>query len=231
MENKEISSLAVIESSVSEINEKVAVVNIKNDLDYKDSAEFLFEIKKRKSMIDEFFNDDIKKANELHKSLTSKKKSLLDPLKMAENFVKQARIAYEDQRNVMKAKEQEKVNEESKQKEEKLLQEFEDKAKEAEEKGDIEKAKEYRLMKQQVFVPTATVDLPLQNGNGISKRKSWRAEVTNFMDLVKAVANGEASPLFLQADQQALNAFARTTQGTHSVNGVRFYENVTEVVK
>lgn len=59
---------------------------------------------------------------------------------------------------------------------------------------------------------------------GVSQRSTWKAEVYDFCKLLAAVALGELPEEFVQVNQTALNAYARTNQGTVSIPGVRMYE-------
>lgn len=63
---------------------------------------------------------------------------------------------------------------------------------------------------------------------GSQIRKTWKAEVTDFDALVKAVAENAMLPSnLLQVNQSALNALARAVDGKVSVPGVRFYQDTT----
>jgi len=56
---------------------------------------------------------------------------------------------------------------------------------------------------------------------GVSYRDTYSAEVIDLMALVKAVAAGTAPIYFLQADQTALNGWARSSKGTLPLPGVK----------
>ncbi len=63
---------------------------------------------------------------------------------------------------------------------------------------------------------------------GISTRKTWRAEVVDIEQLIKAVAAGQIPSRVLKPDQAELNKLARALQNNLSVPGVRVV--VDEVV-
>lgn len=58
---------------------------------------------------------------------------------------------------------------------------------------------------------------------GVSSRENWKAEVVDFMALVKAVAAGEASPELLQANTTEINKRAKALKQEFKVPGIRAY--------
>lgn len=58
---------------------------------------------------------------------------------------------------------------------------------------------------------------------GVSTRQEWKAEVTDLMALVKAVAEGNASIELLQANQVEINKRAKALKKEFNVPGVRVY--------
>lgn len=63
--------------------------------DYQATAGHLKDIKRSQKLADEFFDEDIKRAHELHKSLCGKKTVLTAPLKQAEQIDKSKMLAFE----------------------------------------------------------------------------------------------------------------------------------------
>jgi flagellar biosynthesis GTPase FlhF len=59
---------------------------------------------------------------------------------------------------------------------------------------------------------------------GISFRGTWKAEVTDIVQLVTAVASRPELTAIVQVDHAALNQLARATKGSMTIPGVRFYE-------
>ena len=66
---------------------------------------------------------------------------------------------------------------------------------------------------------------------GIGTVQTWKAEVTDLLALVSAVAAGKAPLYFLQANESALGSTAKTTKGSFSLPGVRFYAETTTRVR
>jgi hypothetical protein len=71
-----------------------------------------------------------------------------------------------------------------------------------------------------VFTPPVRVAAP-PRVDGVSFRDTYRAEVTDLMALVQAVAKGQAPLTLLKADETALNGMARSLKTAMKVPGVR----------
>lgn len=67
--------------------------------------------------------------------------------------------------------------------------------------------------------------------DGISSRSTWKAEVTDKMALVKAVAAGDAPLDALLVNQSHLDAMARSLREAMKVPGVKPYEEKTLAVR
>jgi hypothetical protein len=85
------------------------------------------------------------------------------------------------------------------------------------EKGKEEQAEAVR--ESVPAVPVVIMDTP--KVSGVSTRPVYTAEVVDFMELVKAVANGTASPAYLTANMTVLNNMARAMKESGSIPGVR----------
>lgn len=85
-------------------------------------------------------------------------------------------------------------------------------------KGLLDEAEDLLTTLVPSFVVVPTVARP----KGISKRMTWKAEVTDRKALM---ASGRVE--FLEVNEKALNQFARATSGLVEVPGVRFYEEET----
>lgn len=56
---------------------------------------------------------------------------------------------------------------------------------------------------------------------GVALRETWRAEVTDFMAMVKAVASGKVPPSYLLPNEQLLNQQARSLKAELRIPGVK----------
>ena len=61
--------------------------------------------------------------------------------------------------------------------------------------------------------------------------KTWRAEVVDLLELVKAVADGKLPTIILEPNMTALNDMARDLKDEGTVNGVRIYQDVSTSVR
>ena len=61
--------------------------------------------------------------------------------------------------------------------------------------------------------------------------KTWRAEVVDILDLVKAVADGKLPTHVLEPNMTALNDMARELKDEGTVNGVRIFQDVSTSVR
>jgi hypothetical protein len=80
-------SLAEIEKRVPRVVQQAQQIAVNDADDYEFACAFLRKIDADDKVIDDFFDSDIAKAYQLHRSLTGKKKMFKDPLKAAKDDV------------------------------------------------------------------------------------------------------------------------------------------------
>lgn len=108
---------------------------------------------------------------------------------------------------------------------------------EAEASGDTEKAEELEQQAMEAnhaadsITYYAPVAAPTKTVKGASIRKNWKAEVTDLMALVKAVAEGKASIELLSADMKAINKRAKALEAEFKVPGIRVYNESVVAAK
>jgi predicted phage gp36 major capsid-like protein len=61
--------------------------------------------------------------------------------------------------------------------------------------------------------------------------KTWKAEVVDLLELVKAVADGKLPTRVLDPNMTALNDIAREKRDPGTINGIRFFEDVSTSVR
>ncbi len=61
--------------------------------------------------------------------------------------------------------------------------------------------------------------------------KTWKAEVVDILELVKAVADGKLPTHVLDPNMRALTDIARELKDEGTVNGVRFFQDVSTSVR
>ncbi len=75
-----------------------------------------------------------------------------------------------------------------------------------------------------IEAPVVTVQSAAAEITGASGRKTWKAEVTDMAVLIASATPGSVAASFLEVNQKAADAFARSTKGTVAVAGVKFME-------
>ena len=230
MEDPHERSLTIIESTVKWFKGWALTVKVKNNDEYAQVGEELKSIKRAQESVKAFFDPDIAKAHELHKSLTAKRKAFLDPLNEAEAAGKSARITWDNEQERLRKAEQDRLDAEARAKEEKEKAKLEAKAQKAEANGDAAAAEAIRERKEQVIVQAPIAAPRTVETAGIKKVKKWKAEVTDPLALIKAVAEGKAPIGLVMPNDQALQRQAVATRDTFHVPGVRFYEITIEAV-
>jgi type I site-specific restriction endonuclease len=61
--------------------------------------------------------------------------------------------------------------------------------------------------------------------------KTWKAEVVDLLELAKAVADGKLPTHVIEPNMTALNDIAREKKDAGTINGVRFFEDVSTSVR
>lgn len=134
----------------------------------------------------------------------------LDALAKAESNIKRALLAYdqvlEDQRR--------KAEREAEAKAKKDKEKLEKKAEKAEEKGDLEKAEDFRFEAETKPVPTVVKTQPV---SGVQFKTIWKYRIVD----VKKIPRD-----YLMVDKGALNALS-SAKGRVKVPGVEFYSEKT----
>ncbi len=194
------------------------------DNDQKDAAaELLREIKSVQKELDERKKEITKPLDAARKALLALFKPKEDELSQAEASLRRNILTYSQAQEAARAKLEAQLRDEHRRQQE----EIEAQARELEEAGNNEQAEVMRIV---AAVPP-TIILAKDKTEGISKRTTWKAEVTNLRELVEAVADGRADIEFLQADMSSLNAAAKAQRGAALIPGVRIYEEVGLVVR
>jgi len=187
---------------------------------YEEAGVKLKGIMALKKKVAETFDPHIKRAFDAHRSLVAEKKTHEAPLEEAERMLKKHMLAFQLAEEAKRREAEAKAQEEARKAQEKL----EARAAKAAEKGQVEKAAALQATAAAVvspIIPTTTPKLA-----GVSTRVTWRAEVTNLMELVKAVAAGSVPLNALQADTAFLNNQARAMKDTLAYPGVKAVQDV-----
>lgn len=139
------------------------------------------------------------------------------PLKRALDILQPKCLAYEDEQERIRREEQRRLEEEARKRaEEEALAA----AEAAQAEGADEKVVDAILDAPPQAAPVVAAPR-FERPKGFSAPETWRAEVVNLMDLVRAVAAGQASVNLIQANQPALNQMARAQRDKLQVPGVK----------
>jgi hypothetical protein len=94
----------------------------------------------------------------------------------------------------------------------------------------LEEAGQAQLAQEVIEQPVAQVTVPVQKIEapaGTSYRSNWQMEVTDFMALVKAVAEGKVDPDVLEPNATVLRQRAKALKSTMKYPGVRVWDEGT----
>jgi hypothetical protein len=146
-------------------------------------------------------------------------KHLLGPVIDAETTYKVAIAAYEaEQRRIETEARAKAENEARRLAEEALEREIE----QAEAEGaDIEEIR--AMTNHPLVVAPLRVEPAFQKAKGVTTAMNWRGEVTALPMLIKAIAAGKANINLVMPNEVAINALARSSRGTLTVPGIRFF--------
>lgn len=195
---------------------------IKDDASYRTAGEFLVTIKGFRKKVEETFGPVVKKANEAWKAALDLRKQADNPLDEAERTIKPALAAYDKKQEDERLKEQERlVNEQKKRNEAARFVQAEQIAKE----GNLGAAQAIlEAPAEPIVVPPPA---PTTSVAGISYSDTWKAECIDLRALVLAVAQGKASITLLQANTVGINAMAKAMKGEFKVDGIRVWPERT----
>lgn len=215
------------QSMEQELRQQALSVSIAaNELAIKDQASYdwacqvLTEtIKPVMKKIEDYFNPDIKRAHELHKSLNAKKNALLDPLANAELLVKRLIGTWTAEQQRIQADAQRKAAEQQRQREEEAKLQT---AIEAEQNGATEEEKQV-ILETPVFSPPPVAAPTYTKAQGISVKTRWKAQCDNIQALCKAIGEGKVPMNLVEVNQSALNKMASIQEKTFNVPGCTAY--------
>ena len=169
-----------------------------------------------------------RKADVARKALVDEKDRMEAPLVEAEGLLKRNLLAWDEtQEQARQAQERQLQAEARKQAEALTLAAAAAMELEATATGDTAMLQEaVDILEQPMDLPVVTVRKLMPKVQGIVYRDHWEAHQTvDIKALAAAVAAGSASPHFLIPNMTALNTYARATEGTQPVPGVKFWNN------
>lgn len=178
------------------------------------ASNFLGVIKDLRKEIDDTLDPVVKKAHEAHKAAVAAKKKVEAPLVEAETYLRGDMSRYKREVDAANAAARRQAEIERQREVESL-----------EQRGDLSAADAVRMAPVVVDAEEPPV------GSGVDTRSIWRAEVTDKMALIRAVAEGRVPEAVLAIDTKVLGSLARSLKGALNYPGVRVVEDVGIAVR
>lgn len=176
---------------------------------------------------DEFFDPNIKKAHELHRSLLDQKKSVTEKALAIEKAKKQELVAWVDAAK----KEQERLDREARERQEKEHQEsLLAQAVEAEEMGASEEEKE-AILQQPNLAPAPIASPVFQKSSKAPSREKWKGQVTNLKDLCLAIGQGKVPVNAVIPNASVINGLCNASREATQIPGVRAYPDINIAIR
>ena len=220
-------SIAAYETQGLDILTHAESIMVVDDTTRELAAEFTTKARKAIKAIKAEFKDDIQSAHELHKSLLSRQKKLVEPFELAHITVdKEIRRDYLEQEGIQrraKHEEQVRVDAERRKQEVALAEE----AERLIDEGRMEAAEE--IVDTEVVVapvlPVPEVRKTMQSSAGSTTvKKDIRVEVVDKVAVIEAVAKRELPVTLLTVDVGAAKRFAKVS-GLMEMAGFRITED------
>lgn len=192
---------------------------------YQSAADLLADIKQRGKALEE-------KRKAITSPLDAAKKAAMDMFRPAvdaiaefEKAVKGKMAGFVREQDRLRREEEARAAEAARKQQEKLMAQA-DKAAAA---GKLEKAEALEMQAASTVAVTPAVETPV--ASGAHARRVWKARLTNKMELIKAVAEGNASPELLDYNESVGNGLAKALKSGMNVPGVEAYEDVQVVAR
>lgn len=195
------------------IVEQARTMTIANDEQYRYVAETLLGVKDMRAKIASVFDDNIRRADQLHKALLKEKREAEASAVEAERILKALLVTWDDQQARLTADARAAHEAERREQDAITLAE----AINAENAGDFARGDELRASLH-VTLPLAVQPSP--KVEGVSFRETWSAKVVDLAALVKAAAAHTPWIAFLNPNMAALNAQARSLKSRMAIPGV-----------
>jgi hypothetical protein len=172
--------------------------------------------------------DTKRKAEAARKGLADEQARMEAPLVAVETRVKQALIAWETEQERVRQQEERRLQELARQEAETRTLEA---AAALEREADLTHNAELRqeaadLLAQPIEAPVVSVGKLTPKVQGIVYRDNWKAHPEiDVRKLAAAVAAGTAPVTFLASNMTAINQWARATQGSQTIPGIRVFND------
>lgn len=213
---------AVVNMALAIPDQAKTIVAIKTTSDYESAARMLLAIKEIRKKIESVFKPIKQKMDAAKKEVMDQEKAADAPLKEAEAWIKPLMVSYDTEQEAIRVAEQRRLQEEARKRDE---DERMAAALAAEMDGDIMGAEE--ILNEDAFVPPVIVSKAIPTVQGISYREVWKYQVTDIMELVRAVAKGTVPISAIQANDVFLGQQVRSMKSIMNYPGVKVWAEKT----
>lgn len=199
------------------------------------ASQLLRSVKTLRLQVQHWFAPHIDAAMETKRKAEAARKALADerdrmeaPLVDAETILKRSLLTYEAEQERLRLEEEQRLQAEALRRAEALtLAAAAAMESEAIATGNTELLQEAEsILEQPIEAPVVSVEKSVPKVQGITYRDNWKAHPTiDVKALAAAIGNGTAPEAFLVPNQTAINQFARATQGTQAVPGIRWFND------
>lgn len=219
-------TLATIETKADELNREIGPelaiageIVVKDAATYKMAGETWKSLTALEKKIKAYWEDDVSSALKLHRSLVAKRDAMLVPVGERKNALRLDMKSFEDEQERLRQIEQAKAEAEARKAAEEAAL-----AQAVAFEANGHKAAAEAVMATPVVTPAVYVPKTTPAGFGAATRRTWSAEVTDLMALVKAVAAGAVPIQALEANTVFLNGQARMLKSALAYPGVKAVE-------
>jgi hypothetical protein len=172
--------------------------------------------------------DTKRRAEAARKGLVDEKERMEAPLVAVEMKVKAALLAWETEQEAVRRREEQRLQELARQEAEtrqlEAAAELEREGHATHDAGMLQEAED--ILAQPIEAPVVSVAKLTPKVQGIVYRDNWKAHPEiNVKTLAAAVAAGTAPSAFLMPNLTAINQWARATQGSQDMPGIRVFND------
>lgn len=219
-------TLEKIETKADELNKEIlpelsvaAEIVVRDAESYQMAGETWKSLTALEKKIKLYWEDDVSSALKLHRSLVAKRDAMLVPVGEQKNTLRIGMKSFEDEQERIRRAEQARLEEEARKAAEEAAL-----AQAVALEANGHKAAAEAVIAAPVVAPAVYVQKTTPTGFGNATRRTWSAEVTDLMALVKAVAAGQVPVQALDANTVFLNGQARMLKAALAYPGVRAVE-------
>jgi hypothetical protein len=214
---------------------KVRDLRIVDRQSCENASLLLRSIKTLRAQVQAWFAPHIEAAMETKRKAEAARKALADerermeaPLVDAEGVLKRSLLAFEAEEERTRLEQERVLQAEAQRRAEAAtLEAAAAMEREATATGNAEMLQEAAdILEQPIDAPVVSVQRQVAKVQGVTYRDNWKAHPeVNVKALAAAVAAGTVPVTFLTVNMTAINQFARSTQGTQPVPGVKFFND------